>query len=59
MTDEELRRERIYQQTMMVFKDMLEKKLISREEYNEVDTRMEAKYSPKFGSLLSKINLIK
>lgn len=58
MNDEELRRERLYQQTMAVFKDMLDKGLISREEYGEIDTKMEAKYSPKFGRLLSEIDLI-
>ena len=58
MSEDEFRRERLYQRTMSVFKKMLEDGLISKEEYAEIDTRMTEKYSPKYGSLLARIDLI-
>ena len=58
MTDDELRRERLYQKTMSVIRAMLEKGLISMEEYGDADARMEAKYCPKYGSILANIDLI-
>lgn len=58
MTDEEFKRERLYQRTMSVFRKMLSEGLITEEEYAEIDTRMSEKYSPKYGSLLAKIDLI-
>ena len=58
MTDEELRAERLYQQTMTVFQKMLKDALISQTEYDEIDERMCEKYKPKFGTILSRINLL-
>ena len=59
MNEQEFRNERLYQQTMSVFQRMLSEGLLTEKEYAEIDTKMSEKYCPKYGSLLSKINLIK
>ena len=51
------KREIIYQMTMSAARQMLEKGLISVEEYKQFDTKMQQKYSPIFGTLFSNINL--
>ena len=58
MTKEEGRREIVYQMTMTAARKMLENGLISREEYEQFDTIMHQKYSPVFGVLFSKIDLL-
>ena len=57
MSYEEGKREIIYQMTMSAARQMLEKGLISEEEYKQFDTNMQQKYSPIFGTLFSNINL--
>ena len=57
MSYEEGKREIIYQMTMSTARQMLEKGLISEEEYKQFDTKMQQKYSPIFGTLFSNINL--
>lgn len=57
MTREEGKREIVFQLTMSAARQMLEKGLISEEEYKQFDTRMQQKYRPIFGSLFSNINL--
>ena len=58
MSDDEFRNERLYQQTMAVFRRMLSNGLITEDEYDEIDTRTARRYAPKYGSLLAKISLI-
>ena len=40
-----------YLLTMKLFKKMFENELISAEEYDEINTKMQAKYRPKIGDL--------
>ena len=58
MSYEEGKREIIYQMTMSAARQMLEKGLISEEEYKQFDTKMQQKYRPIFGTLFSNINLL-
>ena len=57
MTPTEGRNELIFQMTMSSAKQMLEKGLITEQEYKDFETKMEQKYSPLFGTLFSNINL--
>ena len=57
MSYEEGKREIIYQMTMSATRQMLEKGLISEEEYKQFDTKMQQKYKPVFGTLFSDISL--
>ena len=50
MSQKEGKREIIYQMTMSAARQMLEKGLISEEEYKQFDTKMQQKYSPIFGT---------
>ena len=52
MTQEELRNDMRYQAALSVAKTMLEKGLINKEEYAEIDTTLLQKYRPYLGSLL-------
>ena len=58
MSCEEGKLEIIYQMTMSAAQQMLEKGLISEEEYKQFDTKMQQKYNPIFGTLFSDINLL-
>ncbi|MDD3028650.1 MAG: hypothetical protein PHI41_11500 [Erysipelotrichaceae bacterium] len=58
MMKQEGRREIVYQMTMSAARQMLEKGLISREEYVQFDTKMRAKYRPIIGTLFSNIDLL-
>lgn len=58
MNQEEGRREIVFQMTMSMARQMLEKGMISNEEYKQFDTKMQQKYHPIFGTLFSDINLI-
>ena len=58
MSYEEGKNEIIYQMTMSAARQMLEKGLISEEEYKQFDAKMQQKYSPIFGTLFSDINLL-
>ena len=58
MSYEEGKLEIIYQMTMSAARQMLEKVLISEEEYKQFDTKMQQKYSPIFGTLFSNIYLL-
>ena len=57
MSQEEGKREIVFQMTMSAARQMLEKGLISEEEYKQFDTKMQQKYIPIFGTLFSDINL--
>ena len=51
MTDKEFENERIYQTIMIQAKNMLSQGIITEDEYVSFDTKMKAKYQPKFGIL--------
>ena len=57
MTEEEGRREIVFQMTMSAVWKMFEEGLITREQYVSFDTIMREKNSPVFGGLFSDINL--
>ena len=50
-----LKNEITYQITMSHLKDMLDKKIISIEEYNQMMAEFKEKYTPKISSLLFEI----
>ena len=58
MSKEQMRREMLYQTTMSMVRQMLEKSLISKEEYDQIDTKMQEKYEPSLGTLFADIDLI-
>lgn len=58
MSKDNAQLEIIYQMTMSAARQLLEKGLISEQEYKDFDTRMQQKYEPVFGVLFSNINLI-
>lgn len=53
MNEEQFEREKLYQASMNLFQTMLERGLITEEQYAVIDTKMREKYSPIFGTLLS------
>lgn len=53
MNDEQFENEKLYRASMDMFKKMLENDLITKEEYQVIEARMQEKYSPIFGTLLS------
>lgn len=57
MSQEDGKREIVFQMTMSAARQMLEKGLISEEEYKQFDTKMQQKYRPIFGDLFSNIDL--
>ncbi|MDF2645359.1 MAG: hypothetical protein K0Q73_1164 [Paenibacillus sp.] len=58
MSEDQLRNEMLYQTSMSLARTMLEKGMISEEEYHEFDTIMLEKYHPIFGTLFSDIHLL-
>ena len=57
MTDEQFRAEKLYQTTMNMARRMLSQRLISEEEYCQIDTIFLEKYHPVFGTLFSAMPL--
>lgn len=55
VSKEQLMNEKLYQATMSMVRRMLEKGLISEEEYRQIDTMFLEKYRPVFGTLFSEI----
>ena len=51
--NEQFEREKLYQATMNMFRVMLEKGIITEEQYNVIDTNMLQKYRPLLGGLFS------
>lgn len=43
----------MYQVTMSIFRNMVKNGLLTKEEYSVIDTKMQEKYKPKFGTLFS------
>ena len=58
MSKEELRNDMLYHAAISIAKSMLEKGLITEEEYAEIDTILLEKYRPYLGTLLSENDLI-
>ena len=59
MSQEEGKREIVFQMTMSAARQMLEKGLISVDDYKQFDTKMQQKYRPIFGTLFSKDGTVK
>lgn len=53
MTSEDLRNDILYHMALSMAKNMLERGLLSQEEYAEMDTILLKKYRPYLGSLFS------
>lgn len=51
MTNEQFEREKEYGARMSIFRKMLKSKLITKKEYDKIDTIFVKKYSPIFGTL--------
>lgn len=57
MTDDQFRAEKQYQSSLSIAKSMLEKNIITPEEFALIDEYLLEKYRPLLGTLLSHINL--
>lgn len=53
MDEKQFRAEKMYRISLSVAKSMLEKGVISKEEYSEIDTILLEKYRPTLGTLLA------
>ncbi len=53
MDKNQFRAEKLYRISLSVAKSMLEKGVISKEEYSEIDTILLEKYRPALGTLLA------
>lgn len=53
MDEKQFRAEKMYRISLSVAKSMLEKGIISKEEYSEIDTILLEKYRPVLGTLLA------
>ncbi len=51
--NEQFEREKLFQATMNMFRAMVEKGIITKEQYNVIDTNMLKKYRPLLGGLFS------
>ena len=58
MTNEQMEKENLYQATMSIAKNLLDKGVISEEEYAQIDTNFRNKYGISLSTLFTKINLI-
>ena len=58
MTEKEFRDECIYSVTMSHFKTMLERRLISEEEYWNINAKMKGRYLPVSDGLISENSLL-
>lgn len=50
--------EKLYQSTMAFARSLLKKKIITTEEYRQIDAVFTQKYNPSSGALLADISLI-
>lgn len=53
MSEEQFEREKLYLASMEMFKKMLERKLITKKQYQIIEEEMKKKYHPVFGTLFS------
>ena len=58
MSEENFRSEMSYLAAISIAKNLLEKGLLSEEEYAVIDTNLRAEFSPSLGTLLSENDLI-
>lgn len=58
MSDEQFRREKLYQITMSLVRQMRRMHLVADGEYRQLDTIFAQKYEPIFGSLYAGTDLI-
>lgn len=58
MTREQGRKEVVYQMTMSAARRMLEKGLITEEQYQKYDTKMRQKYAPIIDTLWTEMDLL-
>lgn len=59
MNNEQFQREKMYQATMAISRNLLKQCIISEEEYDEIDTIFTNIYRPSLGTLFSDIGLQK
>jgi uncharacterized membrane protein len=59
MTKEQMEKETMYQATMSIAKNLLNKGMISDEEYAQIDTNFRNKYGISLSTLFTDIHLIK
>lgn len=57
MNSIDFKNEKLYQTTMSIARQMLENKIISKEEYQQIDTIITNKYNPTLGTLFANIDL--
>lgn len=53
MTDNQFNREMKYQASMNLFHSMLDNGLLTKEQYDVIDTKMKAKYKPLLATLFA------
>lgn len=53
MDKEQFRAEKLYQMSLSIAESMLEKGILSKEEFTEIDTILLQKYRPILGTLLA------
>ena len=53
MNEDQFEREKLYQATMNMFQGMLHQGIITKEQYDVIDTKMLEKYRPLLGGLFS------
>ena len=53
----DFKNEMLYQTTMSIARQMLKNKIISKEEYQQIDTIITNKYNPTLGTLFANIDL--
>lgn len=57
MNRTDFKNEKLYQTTMSIARQMLKNKIISKEEYQQIDTIITNKYNPTLGTLFANIDL--
>lgn len=58
MSEEQFSSEKLYQATMSMAKNLLNKGIVSADEYKQIDTIFREKYKPSLGILFSDIDLL-
>lgn len=59
MSEEQMEKEKMYLTTMSIAKNLLNKGVISEEEYAQIDTNFQQKYAISLSTLFTDIRLIK
>lgn len=59
MSEEQMEKENLYQVTMSIAKNLLSKRMISEDEYVQIDTNFRNKYDISLSTLFTDIHLIK